>query len=855
VKNEPSALIANLQYWAEVDPDRVALTDDKVALTFSQVLNRVATLAGAISEHRADVEESKVMPILVDRSVDAIIAALSCVYYGIPFSPIDGDTPVERLELLLTRLHCDESIMAVPEYDQLKIKGSAKIFSTNTLAKPLLKPRPVDVDAIANILFTSGSTGVPKGVAFDWKALAERALPSRQYLTKEIPLLKIAITQPLYFAIGQSRQMGVTSGISIFIIDPTKITQTSLLGRLQEVGATNFLAPPSIIRSLGRIPASETIVVPSVQVIETGAEEIRFEDLKAVKRFFAPNVKVTYVFAATEASCGIQNTFQLSEAPESGQVPLGVQTVPGQVWLMPPTDSSSGAQEILFGTRMALGYFEDLVLTQERFLFDDRGKRWWRSGDLVFLDENGVYWHRGREDDLVKVRGKLASPSEATQVIAEIPGIESVIVLPQFLGEAVRLVAHIIKDPESSVKARDVRRALATQLPSHLNPAVIMLHKSFPLTNRGKIDRVALQEKRLRTWRDEPLVLPQSAAEFKVRDEAIFVLDLNGISITDDLWEFGMDSLLAIELLTRIEKMTKSQFTIDDLLQMRTVEKIAAKIEKTFVLKNDPIVINEAGSLQMIYAIPGIGGHASKFLDLTRALGPDQPVMFFPHIAKIKGDFSIEDEAKRVANSIIELGAQEIVPILGFSVGGIVALETARILSKRGIKTHILVLDSALQNFVLSSESVAGRKETMFERILKARRRLIASLADLKNGDIRERWRRYLIYTFHSMIFFASRGRLPRGLGRYQFLAQKKSQRRRNFVTNPVDFDCDVTYFYVAGNAFVSAWQAFIPQLKAVMVAGDHGSMLRPPFVKVLANSISKSVARTSIVSPHPSEN
>jgi acyl-CoA synthetase (AMP-forming)/AMP-acid ligase II/thioesterase domain-containing protein/acyl carrier protein len=841
-----STLISGLRHWAEVDPHRIAIADEEVSLTFAQLYRRVSEVARVISDARAGVESSKFLPILADRSVESLVLVLACVYTATPFVLLDGDAPRERLELLLEWIDHAQYVLAVSKYENLQFNARIQILSTKTSNNLLEDPVAVKPDDIANIIFTSGSTGLPKGVLLDWNSLGERVAIRRNYPDEEIPKLRVAVTQPIYFASGMARLLAVTLGISVFIVDPTRMTQLALLKKLNELEATNFSAPSSFIRSLGRIPADEDIFVPTVSLIEIGSEGMRFEDLAPLRRYFSESVLITHGLAASEAASGIRNTFSLATAPLKGQVPLGVENVPGNVRLLPPRDDLSTSQEILLGSRLARGYLNDPELTQERFVFDDDGRRWWKSGDLVFKDEHGVFWHRGRVDDLVKVRGKLASPSEAAHVIAEIPGIESVCVLPQILGDSVRLIAHVVKELDSKVTARDVRRALATQLPSHLNPATLVLHDSLPRTSAGKIDREALQKSPLVAWRDEPVVRAKSAAEFKVKDEAVLVLDVVGISLTDDLWEFGMDSLLAIELLTRIERISRTRFTIDDLLQYRTIEKIAARIEKTFVLENESIIVNESGSKKMMYAIPGVGGHASGLLDLARALGSEQPVMIFPHISKTKGIFDIKAESEKIAKVIFDSGDSNGVPILGYSAGGLVALEVARIVATKGIRPHLLLLDSSFKSSGRSS-SIRREAQKRGER-LAAKEGLVpkkVSKRPAKNGWFAD-FSASLEFALQSMMFTLSRGRFPKGVTRYKFLAQKKSRSKRNFVVQPVEFECEATYFHVGKKKHLEAWLKVLPHMEAVFVLGNHNTMLKPPFVAGLATLISQKLTMAS---------
>jgi acyl-coenzyme A synthetase/AMP-(fatty) acid ligase/thioesterase domain-containing protein/acyl carrier protein len=832
---------------AERHPEKIAIADSSDSLTFSQLLYRVEMLAGLLKQRRENVEKSKILPILVDRSIESLVGVLSCIYAGIGFSPIDGELPEERVEQLLARLNCEEIVLAVPKFAGAKFLGHQHVVSTSEVGESLSNPSSVNLDDTALVIFTSGSTGAPKGVVFDWRCFAPKIFQARDYSELDIPTIRLGVTQPIYFSSGLGRQLTVSMGISVFLLDPTRLTPTALLKRVSDLEITNLSTPPSIIRNLGLIPSNSEIFLPSVRMIETGSEGIRFEDLAGVKRFFRDEVKVGHGLGATEGSCKIRNIFTLGSAPRSGQVPLGIETEPGQTWLLPPQDLVTEAQEILSGARLARGYLDDPHLTQERFIIDENGKRWWRSGDLVTRDENGVFWHKGRVDDLVKIRGKLASPSEATQVISSISGVKSVIVLPHDIGGATRLVAHIVPDAAITLHARDIRRALALALPAHLNPALLMRHEMLPTTSRQKIDRVALRSIPLVTWRDVPIIHPLTAAEFSVLSEAQIVLDLGELSVTDDLWEFGLDSLTAIELITRLEGAATLRLDIDDLLRNRTVEQIAKRIENTYIPHFENLILNEGGSRPFLFAIPGIGGHASHYVHLAKALGNDQPVLVFPDISYNARDLSIVAESERIAKSILEIQPLGTVIVAGYSGGGVLALEVMRRILAEGKSAHLILIDSGARHFGQQGEMLLGNMQSNNvtpNAISMARRKFVGLYSLSKSFGWRrggvEIWyaikHKYLGLRYLSIVFALSGGKYPRGIARYNYLAMRKARLRKNYRALPLD--CDATYFGVKGNLAGREWQRMISRMTQSEVNGDHRTMLQPPYVLGLSKAV-----------------
>ena len=143
---------------------------------------------------------------------------------------------------------------------------------------------------------------------------------------------------------------------------------------------------------------------------------------------------------------------------------------------------------------IATEYLGHPELTKDRFVTDSEGTRWWKSGDLVRQDGSGQYLHVGRLDDLVRVSGKLASPSEAEAALSQIAGVKAAVVLPAVVKTSTRLIGHVEVELGATLPEIELRRALANHLEPHLIPHRIHFHDALPVTPRGKVDRQKLLE-------------------------------------------------------------------------------------------------------------------------------------------------------------------------------------------------------------------------------------------------------------------------------------------------------------------------------------------------------------------------
>ncbi len=197
--------------------------------------------------------------------------------------------------------------------------------------------------------------------------------------------------------------------------------------------------------------------------LQTGSEGFRYESLAGLLSILPPSVEVMFGFGATESYLILAYRFTLGGAPEAGAVPLGLPVEADEVRFRPVPDVGDGVVEVVSSGALASGYLGDEEQTRSRFLTDPDGQRWWSSGDLVRMNDDGLYEHLGRSDDIVKIRGKIASPSEVEAVLLRIPGIRQAVVVP------------------------------------HEQDAV-MRHRFLPATARGKVDRQALMAGPFEAW-------------------------------------------------------------------------------------------------------------------------------------------------------------------------------------------------------------------------------------------------------------------------------------------------------------------------------------------------------------------
>jgi acyl-CoA synthetase (AMP-forming)/AMP-acid ligase II len=500
---ETRSTIDRITNWASEFPDRIAMKDERSEIMFGDLMVRLRHVADAVAQARSQAPPVRFLPVVVDRSVDAAVVVLACLVHRIPFFPIDSRAHPDFARTLLARVGDPTlALVATREHPlpgdvlQVDLSGGPpqeKLTSGDATALPR------DEDE-ALVIFTSGSTGEPKGVVFDWLALDRRW----RFRDSIAPADRTGFSQPLIAPLdalwGVMLLSDVTAGCSVMLIDPARLRPSVFLQRLADFGPSHVPMPSQLGRILSQLPDALCVRLPTVAYLSVGSEGFRYEHVAGLMRIFPADAILAHNLATTEGGRMMHHEVRLGDAPTSGIVHVGRPVFPDDIRLRPVPHLDAEASEVLVAGAIATRYLGEPERTTARFDVDGDGRRWWASGDLVTVSPNGLYRHHGRVDDIVKVRGRLASPSDVTAVLLQIPGVKGAITIPVTHDHNVRLVAHVELETETVPSLGEIRSVLTRRLPAHLQPSAVMRHARLPVNVRGKIDRQTLMNGPFEPW-------------------------------------------------------------------------------------------------------------------------------------------------------------------------------------------------------------------------------------------------------------------------------------------------------------------------------------------------------------------
>ena len=696
---------------ARRNPGAIALIDEVRTVTYGDLNAAADTLA--VELNRRGMEPGASIGILIERSVESIVAMLAILKNGGVYLVLDTEYPEERLRFLLQDAgarvvlsHQNESAKRdhwPNGFDYFEIAPCLASRSSNAVSFSAASA-PTN-DSPMCLLYTSGSTGVPKGVEICHRGLV-RLLFSRECLsfgTNEAVLHMapqsfdaslLEIWGPLVHGgrcvISRDRQPSLPALKTLIEKNGVRAAwlTSSLFNWIVDESPDSLVALERIYTGGEALSVTHIRrayeVLPDVTIYNGygPTEATVFTCLYAIPR------EIPYELVAIPIGKPVANTKAYVLDAYKQLVPVGI---PGELYI------GSGA--------LALGYRNRPELNAEKFIPDPftEGERLYRSGDRCAYLPDGNLDFLGRLDSQVKVRGHRIEPGEIEASIAGYPGVTACAVTPRKdVQRGDVLVAWFTGD--NYLQPEAIRVALAHTLPPYMVPNLLFRVDSLPLLDSGKVNRGALSIRPL------PEVSQSQAVEtagsgFKrdvvelIAQAMAELLGLQHVGNNDDFFALGGHSLLAMQLIARIEALLRRRISAALLFQTATPETIASFLrEESICLPQRLLPLRTSGALQPIFFVHLLlDGSIHDYLALVRSLDPNLPIY-----ALCPGGF---DLSKKPFWSLNEIAAEYITEIkqlrpsgtyhlCGYSSAGILAFEMARQLRQSGDQVNLFLLDS-----------------------------------------------------------------------------------------------------------------------------------------------------------------
>lgn len=591
------SIIDNIYQWAEKTPDSIAVRCGEQSVSYRELVagaERLAICARAIDD------SCPFIGLSATKTPNTIIGMVGIIQSGKAYLPLDREYPAERIAQMaedagIKYVVCDSS--------------ESEFFTQFGLTALLVPPSPPDESAtdlilpgageLVTLLYTSGSTGIPKGVCMTHAGMFN--LVSHQLRNSKAAQTSnnLLFSHLSFDASFQEVFVSLTSGGTLHIIDETiRLDAARLLHYIGEHKINRIFIPYVVLQYLTEAARHANYYPESLVEITTGGELLKITP--AIRDFFIhkPNCTLVNVYGPTETSIWVTDLRLTGDASLWPDIPtIGSPIANVDLLLLDSEMKEVATGEVgeiyVGGVNVSKGYLNRDELTRERYLhwLDRNGQpnRLYRTGDLGRVLPNGEIEFHGRADYQVKIRGNRVELGEIEVCLSGIPYIaQNVVVLQEDITGIKRLVAYLIAEGGKPHDISPIREHLMRHLPDYMIPSAFVWLDKFPKTTSGKIDRLALPAPEIiRPDIGVPYRRPKGESERKIVELWSELLLINRIGVDDNFFELGGNSLLAQQTIAQLRQRHNVEVVVTQIYQYPTAAQLAAVIDGSGVPESE----------------------------------------------------------------------------------------------------------------------------------------------------------------------------------------------------------------------------------------------------------------------------
>ncbi len=562
-----------------LSPESIALIFEETRISYKDLSEQINSVAYNLTE-TLGVQKQEIVALIVERDEKMIVLILALLKMNIAILPIDPDFPVNRIHMIIKDsqpnhiLVSDQLVNEISLSTNSAIIYSSQIFATNTSSKNKFEMENIEYGDhdLAYILYTSGTTGTPKGVMIDRCALWDYTCTFKD-LFKLSSKDKIVQQSSLSFDVWIEEVFPIlASGGTMVILKEGGKNIEDLVLKVEQHNVSIISTTPLVINELNK----NSKKLSHLRLLISGGESLKASYIDNL----IEHIDIYNTYGPTETTVCV-TTKKITSINDLDN--LGKPLPNHNIQIVDNNLQSVGigieGEIIISGKGIATGYLNNPAITYEKFISrnDHLGKPYYRTGDLGKWTENGEIIFRGRLDNQIKWRGYRIEPEEIEKVILSVANVnEAVVAVKEIEKDYYNLVAYLIAD--SKIEEQELYAALSKHLPAYQIPNKLIQVAKFPMTIHGKIDINAL---------------PVEASSLKSKDSygssnkiesnllSIWkeLFDNKELSIVDNFFSLGGQSIIAARMASRIKAKLGIKPTFKQIFSNPTIQSLAASLE------------------------------------------------------------------------------------------------------------------------------------------------------------------------------------------------------------------------------------------------------------------------------------
>ncbi len=676
-------------------PDRNAFQDGERSYTYGEILSSACKVSGML--RAKGVGRGEAVALMVGHSAEEIVAMLGILGAGGCYLPLDAKTPMERGEYMARTAKARFILLSDEVQGAAVYVGLQPLYisEADTFAPLVESPAGTSSLDAAYVMFTSGTTGYPKGISIPQKAVLRLVLNTNYIKIRRSDRILLT-SSPAFDAATFEIWGALLNGATLVSTCLDNILNSSLLGQtIKNKGITvMWLTAPLF----GHVAMTSPKTFRGLRAVLAGGDILPPKAVYAAQKA-NPGLQVINGYGPTE-----NTTFTACyRVPEKKYVsiPIGKPISNTKVFIL------DGAGRMLpegvfgelctSGDGLAAGYINDPELTEKKFIFHPLVKegRLYKTGDIARWNLSGLLEFSGRADGQIKVRGFRIELEEITLALLDFPGVVRAVAIPKQENNGEKSIsAYIEMKPGSLYSHTELRRFLSSKLPEYMVPSFLTVLPAMPLNKNGKIDTAALPAPVNFSVAEKGISqLPASTTEIALRTIWAKVLGREKIGLVDDFFELGGHSLKAASIIAKINRELKISVDVSMLYANPTISALAnvlphaphgGKGRKAF----KRVAIGSRRIFKVSAEKSIKASHAQQRLWISEVLSPGSSAYNVPFAVILRGDL----DEKALEKALEELVSRQGALRTGLTSNGNEILQ----FQLENVRAGLLVKDSSL---------------------------------------------------------------------------------------------------------------------------------------------------------------